>query len=110
MRETGSSNPAISRLTSVERLLWAGAIERQFDRKTSKYWKNLDRYGNVGSTFLSASVLWLLPGFFSIPLIILAQAGNIPYLEEWSVLSGLLLVGISWLRALAAWKEGKRFR
>ena len=110
MRETDSSNPAISRLTPVERLLWAGAIKRQFARKTSKYWKNLDRYGDVGSTFLSAAVLWLLPGYLCVPLIILGQAGNIPYLEEWSIISALCLVGISSLRSLAAWNEGKRFR
>jgi hypothetical protein len=103
-------NAALERLTPLERVLWTKTIARQYEDKSSKYWKNVDKYGTTGSALVSVTLLWILFAFPSIPLIIIAQVANIPYLEAVSIVGALLLCGIASLRGLAASREGKRFR
>jgi hypothetical protein len=108
--DNAPSDSAIERLTLLEQALWSKPIKRQYESKDSRYWKNVGKYGNVGSTFISAAILWLIPAYPLVLVVILGLALNIPFLVVISVIGAVLLCLISTLRNLSAFREGKLFR
>lgn len=100
----------ISHLTGFERRLWGSTLERQYADRQSRYWANVERYGDTGSTYLSVGWLWLLLGnVFLVPVIVTWIFGG--GLSGVILLVICLLIGtVAFVRFLTAATAGKRFR
>jgi hypothetical protein len=105
-----SQPKGISYLTGVERLLWGRTIERQYANRDSRYWHNVEKYGDIGSTYNSVGFLWLIAANAFVILFILTGILGTRLEFTLALVVGILLAIIASTRFLRAYKEGRSFR